>query len=107
NNSMITQPLEVTKTTQELPKSTSNSELMLNMALQLDQIEEQDTTLGSLEINTQEALEETPIPVYMRGNKNKRDEIDTLGSTSNAVTQHQESYPPEMTTKDTLPEDAK
>ncbi|CAG8835945.1 27779_t:CDS:1, partial [Gigaspora margarita] len=53
NNSTITQPSEVTETTQEPPKSTNNSELMLDMALQLDQIEEQDTTRGSLEINNQ------------------------------------------------------
>ncbi|CAG8835944.1 27778_t:CDS:2, partial [Gigaspora margarita] len=64
----------------------------------------QVTEAGALdpEVNTsvqQEAPEETLILVYM-------DEIDTLGSTSNTVTQHQESYPPEMTTKDTLPGDA-
>ncbi|CAG8803871.1 8563_t:CDS:2 [Gigaspora margarita] len=53
NNSTITQPLEVTETIQELPKSTNNSELMLDTTLQLEQIEEQDTTRGSLEINTQ------------------------------------------------------
>ncbi|CAG8744443.1 15908_t:CDS:1 [Gigaspora margarita] len=53
NNSTITQPSEVTEMTQEPPKSTNNSELMLDTALQLDQIEEQDTTWGSLEINTQ------------------------------------------------------
>ncbi|CAG8797708.1 25224_t:CDS:1 [Gigaspora margarita] len=61
------------------------------------------------EVNTsvrQEAPEETSIPVYMRGNENKSDEIDTLGSTSNTVTQHHESYPLEMTTKNTLLEDA-
>ncbi|CAG8835281.1 10186_t:CDS:1 [Gigaspora margarita] len=43
NNSTKTQPLENTETTQEPPKSTNNSELMLDMVLQLDQIEEQDT----------------------------------------------------------------
>ncbi|CAG8762748.1 9584_t:CDS:2, partial [Gigaspora margarita] len=224
NNSTITQPVEVTKMTQEPPKSINNSELILDTALQLDQIEEQDTIWGSLKINTQvtnppqgridddtsyktdlistkeneeqetteqmthyapaptpelanmgmnmsitetqtqatmelpdkkinqvimglnpdtnsskiemidptenrltfpqvtearaldpevntfvrqEAPEGTPILVYMRGNENKKNEIDTLGSTSNIVTQYQESYPPEMTTKDTLPGDAK
>ncbi|CAG8532215.1 40056_t:CDS:2 [Gigaspora margarita] len=206
NNSTIIQPLEVTETTQEPTKSTNNLELMLDTVLQLDQIEEQDTTRSSLEINTQahkkykqqkadlistkgneeqetteqmthyapaptpelanmgmnmsftetqtqatmelpdkeinqvtmglnldtnssememidptenrstfpqvtetgtldpevntsvqqEAPEGTPIP----------DEIDTLGSTSNTVTQHQESYLLEMTTKDTLPGEA-
>ncbi|CAG8819813.1 42442_t:CDS:2, partial [Gigaspora margarita] len=52
NNSTITQSLEVTEITQKLPKNTNNLELMLDMALQLDQIEEQDTTRGSSEINT-------------------------------------------------------
>ncbi|CAG8814016.1 9886_t:CDS:2 [Gigaspora margarita] len=52
-NSFDTLNNKVTEMTQEPPKSTNNSELMLDMALQLDQIEEQDTTRGSLEINTQ------------------------------------------------------
>ncbi|CAG8847181.1 27511_t:CDS:1, partial [Gigaspora margarita] len=43
----------VTEMIQEPPNSTNNSELMLDTVLQLDQIEEQDTTWCFLETNTQ------------------------------------------------------
>ncbi|CAG8815515.1 41651_t:CDS:2, partial [Gigaspora margarita] len=167
NNSTITQPLEVTETTQEPPKtdlistkgnkeqetteqithyapaptpdlanmgmnmSITETQIQATMELpdkkidqvtmglnpdtnssEMEMIDPTENRLTSPQVTKAEALdpeeapEGTSIPVYMQGNENKRDEIDTLGSTSNTVTQHQESYSPEMTTKDTLPGDA-
>ncbi|CAG8835633.1 13086_t:CDS:2, partial [Gigaspora margarita] len=95
---------EIDQVTMGLNLDTNSSEMEM-----IDPIENRLTSLHITESGApdpEEAPEETPIPVYMRGNENKKDEIDTLGSTTNTVTQYQESYLPEMTTKDTLPGDA-
>ncbi|CAG8744438.1 15907_t:CDS:2 [Gigaspora margarita] len=98
-----------TQATMELPDKeidqvTNSSEMEVINTTENRLTSPQVTEAGASD--PEEAPEETPILVYMRGNKNKRDVIDTLGSTSNTVTQHQESYLPEMTTKDTLLGDA-
>ncbi|CAG8819812.1 42441_t:CDS:2 [Gigaspora margarita] len=95
---------EINQVTMGLNLDTNSSEMEMIDSTENRPTFPQVTEAGALD--PEEAPEGTPIPVYMQGNENKRDEIDTLGSTSNTVTQHQESYPLEMTTKDTLPGDA-
>ncbi|CAG8805656.1 22109_t:CDS:2, partial [Gigaspora margarita] len=87
NNSTIIQPLEATKTTQELPKSTNNSELLLDMALQLDQIEEQDTTRGFIEINTQAHKEHKQRKANLISTKGNKEQETTEQITHYAPTQ--------------------
>ncbi|CAG8748120.1 13165_t:CDS:2, partial [Gigaspora margarita] len=96
---------EINQVIMGLNPNTNSSEIEMIDPTENRSIFSQVTKAGALD--TEEVLEETPIPVYMRSNENKRDEINTLDSTSNTVTQYQESYLPEMTTKNTLLEDAK
>ncbi|CAG8793281.1 35995_t:CDS:2, partial [Gigaspora margarita] len=132
NNSTITQPLEVTKTTQEQPKSTNNSELILDTAYKriddntphkktqtqatmelLDKEINQvimglnsDTNSSEMEMIDPTENRLTSLQVTETGALDPEVNTSVPQATSNTVTQHQESYLPEMTTKDTLSEDA-
>ncbi|CAG8814017.1 9887_t:CDS:2, partial [Gigaspora margarita] len=92
-----------TQATIEFPNKKINQVTMgLNLDTNSSKIEMIDPTENGLT-----SLQVTKAGALNPEVNTSRDEIDTLDSTSNTVTQYQESYPPEMTTKDILPGNAK